>query len=75
MNKQIAVLSATRGESECIMIKLIMTLNGKTIIDTKAVKTATIDDALDIAEYAMSNGFADYARIEIDGETYVEYET
>jgi repressor of nif and glnA expression len=56
------------------MIKLIMMLRGKTIMDTKAEKTATIDDVLDIAEYAISNGFADYARIEIDGETYVEYE-
>lgn len=56
------------------MIRLVTTKSGKTVINSIAKPTATLEDILWIAECEVTDGYADYSRVEVNGEIYAEYE-
>lgn len=57
------------------MIKILTTLNGEVVLDFHAKRGVTVDEVLEIAENEVDGGYADYARVEVDGEIYAEYES
>lgn len=56
------------------MIRLITKKDGKTVMNRQANPTVSIDDILEIAEYEVMGGYADYACVVVDGKVYAEYE-
>jgi len=57
------------------MIRLITMKDGLVVINRRAKSSATLEDILEIAENEVNGGYADYSRVEVDGEIYAEYET
>lgn len=55
-------------------IKLLTTKDGKAVLKGKAKAGTTLDEVCEIAEKEVYGGFADYARVTVDGKTYAEYE-
>ena len=53
----------------------ILTEKNGDVVLHKAFKTGvSIEDACDLAECEVNSGYADYARITVNGEVYMEYE-
>ena len=48
--------------------------NGRVVFDKKAKEGVTLDEVLEIAENEVADGYADYARVMVDGYVYAEYE-
>lgn len=55
-------------------IKLMTMKNGSVVFDKKAKEGVTLDEVLEIAENEVADGYADYARVMVDGYVYAEYE-
>ena len=56
-------------------IRLVTKKDGKTILDKYAKKTATLWDILEIAENEVTDGYADYSCVFVNGDVYAEYES
>ena len=56
------------------MIHILTRQNGKIILDKYAKQGVSLDDITEIAENEVYSGYADYARVDVDGVTYAEYE-
>ena len=56
------------------MIRIFTSVNGRKILDKVAKPGVELDDILEIAENEVYDGYADYARVEVDGVIYAEYE-
>ena len=56
------------------MIRLLTMKDGRVVLDKKARNGVPIDEVLEVAEFEVMDGYADYARVEVDGEIYAEYE-
>ena len=56
------------------MIRLLTMKDGKVVMDRKANPRVTIGEVCEIAEHEVMDGYADYARVTIDGEIYIEVE-
>lgn len=55
-------------------IDVLTMLNGRVIINSHAKKGVSLDEVCEIAENEVYGGYADYARVTVDGEIYAEYE-
>lgn len=55
-------------------IDVLTMLNGRIIINSHAKQGVSLEDVLEIAESEVYDGYADYARVTVDGEIYAEYE-
>lgn len=56
-------------------IKLLTMLDGKIVLNKKAKASTTLDEVCEIAESEVYSGFADYARVTVDEEIYMELES
>ena len=54
-------------------IRLITKKDGKTVLDKYAKKTATLGDILEIAECEVTDGYADYSCVIVNGNVFAEY--
>lgn len=57
------------------MIRLITMKDGKVVMDRRGSETASLEDVVYVAECEVDGGYADYARVEVDGKIYIEYES
>ena len=48
--------------------------NGDVVLHSHAKEGVSVDEVCEIAECEVNGGFADYARVTVNGETYMEYE-
>lgn len=55
-------------------IRLLTTMEGEILIDKKARPGVSVKDICEIAENEVYGGYADYARVTINGEIYMELE-
>lgn len=55
-------------------IRLLTMKDGEVVMNKKANPWVTVDEVLMIAENEVYGGYADYARVTVDGEIYAEYE-
>lgn len=53
-------------------IRILTKLNGKTVLDCEAKKTSTIENIVEIAQCEVSDGYADYALVTVDGKPHFE---
>lgn len=56
-------------------IWILTMLNGEVVMHKHARQGVSVDDICEIAENEVLDGFADYARVTVDGEIYMEYES
>lgn len=56
------------------MTRFIAMQNGKVKFDKCGNKNTPISEFEEMAELGIRMGYADYIRIEVDGEVYAEYE-
>ena len=57
------------------MIRLYLeSMGGVEIMDATAKQGVTLAEVCELAENAIFNGYAGYARVEVDGVTYSEFE-
>lgn len=48
--------------------------DGATVLDGSARKGVSLEDICEIAENEVNGGYADYARVTVDGAIYMELE-
>ena len=56
-------------------IWLLTELDGEVVIHKHAKPGVSVEDICEIAENEVYGGYADYARVTVDGEIYAEYES
>lgn len=49
--------------------------DGEVVMHKYARSGVTVDDVCEIAENEVNDGYADYARVTVDGEIYMELES
>ena len=54
----------------CILTKK----NGSVVLDKRAKDGVSVEEICEIAECEVNGGYADYARVTVNGEIYAEYE-
>ena len=55
-------------------IRLLTKKDDEVVMNAKAKPSAALSEIVNIAECEVNGGYADYARVTIDGEVYAEYE-
>lgn len=55
-------------------IEILTIKGGEIILDKIAKPGVSVEDICDIAEKEWLGGYADYARVTVDGEIYMEFE-
>lgn len=49
--------------------------NGEVVLHKHAKSGVSVEEVCEIAENEVMDGYADYARVTVDGEIYMEYES
>lgn len=55
-------------------VSILTMKDGEIVLNKKAKANASIEDICEIAECEVNGGYADYARVTVDGEIYMELE-
>ena len=56
------------------MIRIITKKDGEVVLNNVAKAGVSLEDIQFIAEAEVNGGYADYARVEVDGKVYIELE-
>lgn len=55
-------------------IWILTMLNGDVVMHKHARAGVNVEEVCEVAENEVLGGYADYARVTVDGEIYMEYE-
>ena len=56
-------------------IRITTMKDGAIVLDRSARRGVSLDDICEIAVNEVNGGYADYARVTVDGAVYIEFES